>query len=63
MMDYAAPFEHADAHLLDRPQRVLSPFEFWPGTLFYAPVAVYWLWQSLRHRSLTLPTIANPTME
>ena len=26
-------------------------------------MAAYWAWQALRHRSLTLPTIANPLME
>ena len=48
---------------LASPQRVTSTFEFWPAPLFYAPVALYWLLQALRHRSLTLPTIANPLME
>ena len=36
---------------------------FWPAPLFYAPVVLCWFWQALRHRSLTLPTIANPAME
>jgi hypothetical protein len=45
------------------PQRVASPFEFWPAPLFYAPVIAYWAWQALRYRSITLPSIANPLME
>ncbi|HVW82455.1 MAG TPA: D-alanine--D-alanine ligase [Candidatus Paceibacterota bacterium] len=40
-------------------ERLFSAFERWPDALFYAPVFFYWLWLSLRHRSLTLPTIAN----
>lgn len=46
------PFEHRDPPV--------SAFEFWPGKLFYAPVAVQWLLLALRHGSLTLPTAANP---
>jgi len=30
---------------------------------FYLPVALYWLLLALRHRSLTLPTAANPGLE
>lgn len=41
-------------------QPPLSYFEFWPPKLFYIPIVVAWLVLSLRHRSLTLPTIANP---
>jgi hypothetical protein len=45
------------------PKRILSPFESWPPVLFYAPVVVYWLLLALRHRSLTLPAVANPQIE
>ncbi len=40
--------------------RVASRFEFWPPWLFYLPVAVYYLWLSIRFRGATLPTAANP---
>ncbi len=40
----------------------LSSFELWPPWLFYLPVFGYWLWLSIRHRSLTLPTAANPSI-
>lgn len=40
--------------------RTSSYFEFWPPILFYAPVAFYCLWLSVRYRGLTLPTAANP---
>jgi hypothetical protein len=67
--DYALPLDppaaeaEVSAQALDQPQRVLSPFEFWPAQVFYAPVFAYWICLGLRHGSLTLPTIANPAME
>jgi hypothetical protein len=36
-------------------------WEFWPTWLFYAPVALMGAWLGFRHRSLMLPTIANPS--
>jgi hypothetical protein len=41
----------------------VSFFEFWPGFVFYVPVAGFWAWQSLRYRSVTLPSLANPRIE
>ncbi|OYV51178.1 MAG: D-alanine--D-alanine ligase [Acidocella sp. 35-58-6] len=38
----------------------VSFFEFWPGWLFYAPVVVFWILKSIRYRSVTLPSLANP---
>ncbi|MCL7488492.1 MAG: VTT domain-containing protein [Desulfobulbaceae bacterium] len=38
----------------------VSFFEFWPPALFYFPVALYCLFLALRHRSIMLPTAANP---
>jgi hypothetical protein len=40
----------------------LSFFEFWPAWLMYFPVATQWVLLSLRHRSLTLPFLANPDL-
>jgi hypothetical protein len=34
-----------------------------PTLLFYTPLVLRWLWLGLRYRSLTLPTIANPSIE
>lgn len=34
-----------------------------PPVLFYIPLGVQWLWLGLRHRSLSLPTLANPAIE
>lgn len=41
---------------------VTSGFEFWPPWLFYLPVVPWWLWLSLRHRGVLLPTAANPSI-
>ena len=51
--------EVAATPLLTRRTRALSLFETWPSWLFYAPVPFWWLFFSVRHRGLTLPTIAN----
>jgi membrane protein DedA with SNARE-associated domain len=41
-------------------RRIVVPAERIPAVIFYLPVVLHWLWLSLRYRSLTLPTIANP---
>ncbi len=41
---------------------VVSSFELWPPWLFYIPVALYWLWLSIRFRGILLPTAANPSI-
>ncbi len=51
------------ARRLAAADRVISPFEFWPGWLFYAPVVVQWIWLGLRYGDMSLPTAANPTIE
>lgn len=38
----------------------LRHWEFWPVRRFYPPVLAHVLWLGLRHRSLTLFTLANP---
>lgn len=40
--------------------RRLTRWEFWPMWAIYPPVICYIAWLALRHRSLTLFTIANP---
>ncbi len=42
--------------------KVVSFFEFWPTWLMYSPVVLQWIGQSIYHRSLTLPLIANPEL-
>jgi hypothetical protein len=46
---------------LDQTGKPLSFFEFWPMWAFYPPVMAYVAWLMLRHRSLLLPTVANPS--
>ena len=46
-----------------RATRLVCWFERLPAWLFYAPVALMWLMLSLRYRSFTLPTAANPSFE
>ncbi|MEX1057184.1 MAG: D-alanine--D-alanine ligase [Natronospirillum sp.] len=41
-------------------EKPTSLFEFWPTWVMYGPVALQWLWLSVRYRSLTLPLLANP---
>ena len=37
----------------------LSKWEFWPAWIFYPPVALYCVWQGIKHRSFSLPAVAN----
>jgi membrane protein DedA with SNARE-associated domain len=37
-------------------------WEFWPIPVLYAPVAVWVVWQALRHRSLRAVTAVNPAI-
>lgn len=34
-----------------------------PAKLFYAPIALHWVWLALRNRSLSLPALVNPLIE
>lgn len=43
-------------------RQTFSFFEFWPTWLMYLPVAAQWLGLATRHRSLTLPLLANPNL-
>lgn len=43
-------------------ERVASVFAFWHPIVFYFPVALYYLWLSIKYRSLSLPTLANPSI-
>ncbi len=43
--------------------RAVSFFEFWPGWLFYAPVVLFWIFNAIRYRSITLPALANPRID
>jgi hypothetical protein len=47
---------------LDLDGEPTSFFEFWPTWLMYFPVGLQWAMLSVRHRSLSLPLIANPAV-
>jgi len=41
----------------------LSMFEFWPGSVFYTPIVLYWIAMGLRYGDFSIPTAANPRIE
>ncbi len=41
----------------------LRSWEYWPFGLVYAPVFVYWIWLSIRAKSLLYFTASNPSIE
>ncbi|HXA02440.1 MAG TPA: hypothetical protein VNW99_10660 [Cytophagaceae bacterium] len=38
-------------------------WEFWPFTLFYFPILLYWLWLSIKARSFFFFSASNPSIE
>ena len=56
-----APQPHQGMPPLDLQGAPLSFFEFWPMWAFYPPVMLYAGALMLRHRSVLLPTVANPS--
>jgi hypothetical protein len=57
----AAVHPHQGMPPFDAGGKPLSFFEFWPMWAFYPPVMLYAAWLMLRHRSVLLPTVANPS--
>ncbi|MDZ7773868.1 MAG: VTT domain-containing protein [Balneolaceae bacterium] len=55
-------FSYRGRRLLVSRWRRITRWEFWPVWVLYAPVCLYIGWLSLRYRSLTLFTAANPGM-
>jgi len=49
-------------HLAAEAAPVVSPFEFWHPVLFYFPVGLYYTWLAIRFRSISLPSLANPSI-
>lgn len=58
----ASPYVSPGMPPLDLSGKQTSFFEFWPSWLIYLPVVVQCLWLGLRHRSFTLPLLANPSL-
>ena len=49
--------------LLKSPKwKKIARWEFWPPAVFYLPVTAKYVSLAIEHRSLTLPTLANPGM-
>ncbi|MBW4023139.1 MAG: D-alanine--D-alanine ligase [Proteobacteria bacterium] len=46
-----------------RPERLTSFFEFWPGWIAYAPIALQWIGLGIRYGNPILATAANPRIE
>ncbi|WP_215745595.1 MULTISPECIES: D-alanine--D-alanine ligase [Gluconobacter] len=44
-------------------QNPLSLFEFWPGSIFYTPIVLYWIAMGIKYRDLSISTAANPRIE
>ncbi len=55
--------EHRGMQSLSQLLRRIAPAERLPMSLFCFPIAINWLRLSLRYRSLTLPTLADPLIE
>ncbi|MCW7554869.1 ATP-grasp domain-containing protein [Endozoicomonas gorgoniicola] len=45
---------------LEKRERPISFFEFWPGFVIYIPVILQALWLAVRYRGFTLPLNSNP---
>jgi hypothetical protein len=58
---HVAAHPHQGMPPFDAGGKPLSFFEFWPMWAFYPPVMLYAGWLMLRHRSVLLPTAANPS--
>jgi membrane protein DedA with SNARE-associated domain len=60
VQDVALPDSCFGMPPLSRADRKVAMAERIPPSLFYLPLVINWIWLGLRHRSLTLPTAANP---
>ena len=60
--DAALPLSSFGMPPLSRTDRKVARAERIPPLLFYLPLALNWIRLGLRHRSLTLPTAANPAI-
>ena len=51
---------HPGMPLLEKREKAISFFEFWPGFVVYTPVVFLSMWLAIRYRGLTLPLNSNP---
>lgn len=62
MTSNTAPYVSPGMPPLTVGKQSVSAFEFWPTWAMYLPVVAQWLSLGVRHRSLTLPLLANPKL-
>lgn len=55
-------FTYRGRRLLRGALRRKLRWEYWPSSLFYVPIVIYIIWLSIKHRSLSLFTTANPAI-
>ena len=58
-----APKAHEGMPAIAEVRRRVSVAERIPPVLFYIPFGLYWIYLSIRYRSVTLPSAANPMIE
>jgi len=55
--------DHWDRRALLHSWRQWNHFEFWPACVFYIPLVPYYLYLSVKYRSLLMPLYANPGVD
>jgi len=60
--DLSSPFDDFAVEETKDPHP-LSLFEFWPGSVFYTPIVLYWIALGLRYGDFSIPSAANPRVE
>ncbi|WP_233582076.1 MULTISPECIES: D-alanine--D-alanine ligase [unclassified Asaia] len=53
----------ATSETAEKTPHPLSLFEFWPGSIFYTPIVLYWIGMGLRYGDFSVPSAANPLIE
>lgn len=63
-MDSISLLHASQSNAINKPLWLLklTRFEFWPYWVLYFPVLVYYLWLSIKARSITFFTAANPAL-
>ncbi|AOX17025.1 D-alanine--D-alanine ligase [Kozakia baliensis] len=66
LQKYDAASEVTDLDASDSSEKSphpLSLFEFWPGSVFYTPIVLYWIAMGIRYGDFSVPSAANPRIE
>ncbi|GBQ83809.1 D-alanine--D-alanine ligase [Asaia krungthepensis] len=59
----ALPTVSGQGETQEKAPHPLSLFEFWPGSIFYTPIVLYWIGMGLRYGDFSVPSAANPLIE